>query len=447
MSLDPRVADAAQRAAREHGTPLFLTDAAHLTQSAEGIERAFPDPWLRSYSLKADPDPSIVRRLAARGWGANCVSLGEIEAARAAGVATGAITLEGIGKGGAELDAALAASASGEPLRWIAVESLDEARDLARRASAMIDEQHPLRVLLRLNPGVEPGTHAGLAVGRSSSKFGMDRSEFAAATDALRGIAGVRIIGVHLHAGSQLRDLEAWSASIAAALDAFAGLAASGSLDSTALQHDGTLCVGGGFPIDYEHEHGNESTTDDAAQSFAAACENAWRSHAARYPNATPKVRAIEPGRAVVAAATILIARVLHVRARAERVSGELAGPHAAANDDVVCARQVIIDAGMTELPRPALYGAWHRAVAIAHSDDAGDTLSALHGPICESTDALGAQLLPTAIARGDLVAILDAGAYADAMRSPYNGRSTPARLTLERDGALTLDRPRGARG
>jgi diaminopimelate decarboxylase len=200
MLLDQRIAEAAVRAASAHETPLFLTDAAALETNADAVASAFPDPWLRAYSLKADPEPSLVRRLAARGWAANCVSLGEIAAARDAGVPASQTTLEGIGKSGAELDAAIAASLAGTQLRWIAVESLDEARDLGDRATAAgLTAQRPLRVLLRLNPGIEPGTHAGLAVGRASSKFGMDRIELAAAAKALSAAPGLRIIGTAPH--------------------------------------------------------------------------------------------------------------------------------------------------------------------------------------------------------------------------------------------------------
>ena len=251
MLLERRIADAAVRLARRHETPLFLTDAATLESAADAVAAAFPDPWLRAYSLKADPEPSLVRRLAARGWSANCVSPGEIAAAQAAGLSAGKITLEGIGKGGAELDAAIAAALAGTPLCWIAVESLDEARDLAARAAAAgLSEDRPLRVLLRLNPGIEPGTHAGLAVGRATSKFGMDRGEFAAAARELRATEGLRVIGVHLHAGSQLTDQVAWRAAVEAALSAYAELAANGLLDETAIASDGTLCVGGGMPVD-----------------------------------------------------------------------------------------------------------------------------------------------------------------------------------------------------
>ena len=335
------------------------------------------------------------------------------------------------------------ASLKQECIRPKCPESLDEARDLAARAAAAgLSEDRPLRVLLRLNPGIEPGTHAGLAVGRATSKFGMDRGEFAAAARELHGTKGLRVIGVHLHAGSQLTDQVAWRAAVDAALSAYAGLAASGLLDDTAIASDGTLCVGGGLPVDL----GDEEDLRSIAATFAATCAAAWTAREDAGDGAVPPVRAIEPGRALVAGATILVARVLHVRSRHERIVGGLTGLHGSQGGAAECERQVIIDAGMTEIARPALYEAWHPIVALDGGAAADDgALSAVHGPICESTDALGVHLLPRPIARGDLVAILGTGAYADAMRSPYNGRPSPARLTLERDGSVTIDRPRGA--
>jgi diaminopimelate decarboxylase len=151
-------------------------------------------------------------------------------------------------------------------------------------------------------------------------------------------------------------------------------------------------------------------------------------------------VRAIEPGRALVAAGTYLVTRVLHVRERVEVVSGPLALPGASVSS---CERQVILDAGMGELIRPALYGARHPVLPLS-SRDGSTRLSAVHGPICESTDALGAHDLPEGIARGDLLAIAGAGAYADAMWSPYNGRPRPARLLLRASGEVSELRARG---
>ena len=433
-ALDPRIATAAEIAARTTPTPFYLTSEAEIAAAAAHLEAAFPDPWVRSYSLKADPLPAIVSLLNDRGWGANCVSLGEINAARSAGVPNSQITLEGIGKGPEEFDAAIAAAAAGTPLRWVALESLDETAAFASATQAGgAHAAEPIRVLLRLNPSIEPGTHAGLAVGRGSSKFGSDLTEITAAARLIAAEgAGIELIGIHLHAGSQLRDLKEWQTAVERSLAAYAGLVSEGLITKATHQRHGTLCVGGGEPVALD------GSDDPAAQAhaFRAAADAAW--NGASGP--VPPVRAIEPGRALVAAGTYLVARVLHVRERAEVVSGPLALPGASVSN---CERQVILDAGMGELIRPALYGARHPVLPIS-SRDGSTRLSAVHGPICESTDALGAHQLPEGIARGDLLAVTGAGAYADAMWSPYNGRPRPARLLLGASGELSELRARG---
>ena len=433
-ALDPRIVAAAEQAARTTPTPFYLTSEADITAAASHLEAAFPDPWVRSYSLKADPLPSVVRLLATRGWGANCVSLGEINAARSAGVLNAQITLEGIGKGPEEFDAAITAAVAGAPLRWVALESLDETAAFAAAIQAGgAHAAEPIRVLLRLNPSIEPGTHAGLAVGRGSSKFGSDLAELTAAARLIAADSvGAELIGIHLHAGSQLRDLREWQTAVERSLAAYAGLVSEGLITEATHQQHGTLCVGGGEPVALD------GSDDPGAQArvFRAAADAAWSGAS----DPVPPVRAIEPGRAVVAAGTFLITRVLHVRARAEIISGPLALPGVSASS---CEQQVILDAGMSELIRPALYGARHPVLPI--SSHGGPTrLSAVHGPICESTDALGAHELPEGIARGDLLAITGAGAYADAMWSPYNGRPRPARLLLGVNGELSQLRARG---
>ena len=434
-ALDPRIATAAEIAARTTPTPFYLTSEADITAAASHLEAAFPDPWVRSYSLKADPLPDVVRLLAVRGWGANCVSLGEINAARSAGIANSQITLEGIGKGPEEFDAAISAAAEGAPFRWVALESLDEtAAFIAAIRARGSKTAEPIRVLLRLNPSIEPGTHAGLAVGRGSSKFGSDLAEITAAARLIAADgAGAELIGIHLHAGSQLRNLKEWQTAVERSLATYAGLVNEGLITEAAHQQHGTLCAGGGEPVALD---GSDDPAEQA-RAFRAAADAAWSG--ARGP--VPPVRAIEPGRALVAAGTYLVARVLHVRERAEVVSGPLALPGASTSS---CERQVILDAGMGELIRPALYGARHPVLPIS-SGSGAVRLSAVHGPICESTDALGAHQLPGGIARGDLLAITGAGAYADAMWSPYNGRPRPARLLLGGSGELSELRARGS--
>ncbi len=459
----PALAPALRAAARRHGTPLYVTDGAALDAAAEAVRAAFPDPWLRTYSLKANDLPALVARIAGHGFGANVVSRGEWALARRAGLPNGAITLEGIGKTDTDLRAAVRAAAVGEPLRWIAVESADEAAALARivRAAGRAD----LRVdaLVRLNPGVEPETHAGLATGARSSKFGVSPDEVGAVMEAGGGADGpVRWRGIHLHVGSQLGAVDAWRDAVRRAL-ALLALLQGGLADFD------TLCVGGGMPALRRRTGGSGAGsrpgTNLEKTSPAAAIPGPERFAAeipalldALPPDRRPRRLAVEPGRLLVARSGWLVARVLHVRERTlppapapvdrSGAHGLAVLPPGSTTDDRT-RRLVVIDAGMTELLRPALYGVEHAIVALTSlghvaRPEAAVRPTRVDGPICESTDTLGEHLLPP-LRRGDLVAIADAGAYASSMRSPYNGRPRPAEVLVEPDGSLALVRRRGS--
>ena len=393
-----------------------MTDLAALDRAAASIRDAFPDPWLRQYSVKANDVPAIVGEVAARGFGANVVSRGEWAVARRAGVAAGRITLEGVGKTDADLRAAVRAAATGSPLLWVALELADEAEvvtRMARRAGLGRGDRPALDVLVRLNPDVTPETIAGLAVGEGGSKFGMTETEATGLVEWISSHAAgaVRPRGVHLHVGSQLRAVDAWRDAVRRGL-AVVGLLGGG------LEDFDTLDVGGGFPVLPLDESG------PAPERFARELPALLDAVPA---DRRPSRLAIEPGRALVARAGWLVARVLHVRDRG--------------------GRQVVIDAGMTELIRPALYGARHPIVALTSEGraiEAGDDLALeptrVDGPICESTDALGTHDLPP-LRRGDLVAIADAGAYAASLSSTYNGRPRAPQVFLETDGSLRLAR------
>ncbi len=186
---EPVTHDALRAAARRYGTPVYVTSVAALDAAAAELRDAFPDPWLRAYSVKANDVPAIVARLGAGGLAANVVSSGEWAAAREAGIGNERVTLEGIGKTDADLRAAVRAATGGDPLRWVAVESpeeLDALERMAGRAGLGTGGRPRLDVLLRLNPDVTPETHAGLAVGRGTSKFGMTETELTAAVAAAR---------------------------------------------------------------------------------------------------------------------------------------------------------------------------------------------------------------------------------------------------------------------
>jgi diaminopimelate decarboxylase len=438
----PLPPEALVRAARRFGTPVHVTSVGALESAASELREAFPDPWLRAFSLKANDVPALVARLADLGLDANVVSSGEWAAARAAGLPNARITLEGIGKSAADLRAAVRAAAAGVPLRWVAVESAEELDALVALADRAglggTGARPPLEVLLRLNPDVSPETHAGLAVGRGSSKFGMTETELTAAVSGLAGRAAggpVAARGIHLHVGSQLGAVDAWRDAVRRGLAVLALLRAG-------FPDFDTLDVGGGFPV------GDPGTVPTPAR-FAAELPGLFD---AIPDDRHPARLAVEPGRFLVASAGCLVASVLHVRERAD------------------ADRVVVIDAGMTELIRPALYGAVHpvtaltslgrptggvarvgaasgASAAIAWASMAmpapGPSRARVDGPICESTDTFGTHDLPP-LRRGDLVAIGETGAYAASMSSTYNGRPAAAQVLLETDGLLVLGRRRG---
>lgn len=470
--------------ARRYGTPAYVTDIGTLEAAAAAFNTAFPAPWERRYSLKANDLPALVARLGRLGFGANVVSRGEWALATRAGIPNADITLEGIGKTDADLRAAALAAARGAPLRWIALESANEAAALARAATAA-DPRLRLDVLLRLNPEVEPETHRGLATGAAGSKFGLTADEVAAAIEAGGGTGGpLRFRGLHLHTGSQLAATDAWRDAVRRALALLALLRGG-------LPAFDTLDIGGGFPV---------APLGVPAPGPARFAREIPALLEAIPADRRPERLAVEPGRFLVARAGWIVARVLHVRERigppAALPELERSGPLGLAvlpldaqTDDRV-ERLVVIDAGMTELLRPALYGAEHavvalttggRALAPAHEvhaprtsaawsaatadrrairaareaaagrsprrDEAGAEtgwpLVRVDGPICESTDTLGEHRLPQ-LSRGDLVAIRDTGAYGASMRSAYNGRPRPPEIFVEVDGSLTLARRRG---
>ena len=421
----PAIADALRVAARRFRTPVYLIDEAAVAAAAEELRAAFPDPWIRQYSLKANDVGAVVALVTGpgHGLGANVVSRGEWAIARRAGVPNPRITFEGVGKTDADLAAAVGSAADGDPIGWLAIESSDEAAVLvaqASRAELGRGGRRPLDVLFRLNPDVAPETHAGLAVGRGGSKFGMTETELSAAVEmVVTAGVGLRPRGVQVHVGSQLGAVDAWRDAVRR------GLAVLGLIRGGVPAFD-TLDVGGGFAV---------PPIGEAGPRPARFAREIPRLLEAIPADRRPGRFAIEPGRFVVARSGWLVGRVLHVRDRG--------------------GRQVVLDTGMTELIRPALYGGRHPIVALTSrgrpvGPEASDVSSpdadvaVVHGPICESTDELDEHRLPP-LRRGDLVAIRDAGAYAASLSSTYNGRPRPPQVIRTIDGRLVLVRRRGA--
>ena len=413
--MTPRLAEAAlaeagREAVRRFGTPLYLYDLPRLRADAAAVRDAFPDPWLRLYSLKANGLPGLVREIAAEGFGVNAVSRGEVGLAQRAGVAEASIALEGVGKTEADLALAAHLAADGRPLLWVSLESAEEAAALvgsAARGRARID------VLVRVNPQLLPETIRGLAVGAPASKFGVLPEELPSLVEAGGGHGGpLRWRGIHLHIGSQLGAVDAWRSAFRVGVRLL-------ELQRATLTDFDTLDAGGGFPADLGDPESVPPPTRFAAEATA---ELEQLPAAAR-----PARLAVEPGRAIVAGCGWLVGRVLHVRQRQPQL--------------------LVLDAGMTELIRPALYGARHPMVALTSlgrptDGEAGQpgTVVRVDGPICESTDTLGEASMPP-LARGDVVAIGAAGAYASSMFSTYNGRPRPPEVGWDGERLVSLRR------
>jgi diaminopimelate decarboxylase len=402
-------------AARRFGTPLYLYDLDRLRADARAISDAFPDPWIRLYSLKANGLPPLASEIAGHGFALSAVSSGELSLADRAGARPRMTALEGIGKTDGDMSHAAALAAKGTPLLWVSLESAEDAAALA----AQLDRRGARQdALVRVNPQVAPETLGGLAVGAPSSKFGVLPEELSAVIEAGGGTRGpIRWRGIHLHVGSQLGAVDAWRSAIRVGLRLL-------ELQRAQLRNFDTLDAGGGFPVAYGLE-------TDSVPSPARFAEQAMAELAQIAESARPRRLAVEPGRAVVAGCGWLVGRVLHVRRREPPI--------------------VVLDTGMTELVRPAMYGALHPMLALtslgkpvdqAAANDAALATVRVDGPVCESTDTLGSTSLPP-LERGDLVAIGMAGAYGSSMFSTYNGRRRPPEIALDA-GHLTLLRRRG---
>jgi diaminopimelate decarboxylase len=416
------------RAAARLGTPVYVISMADVTAAASRLEDEFGPPWLRLYSLKANDLPAITSFLYGRGWGASVVSTGEWQHAGAAGVPNESVAFEGLGKTDAQLAFAVGEAAAGRPVRWLAIESAQEAAvlaGLAGDAGLGRGGRPPLDVLLRLNPGVVPETRPEFAVGTRLSKFGMSQEEVLRLVQGpLLAGPGLRLRGIHVHVGSDLSDVRAFSRAGVRAAKLLAALRVARPLDRRWLD---TIDFGGGFPL--------PAPGAPAPGTFRDALTRALD----RAGLELPPRPAIEPGRYLVGAAGWLVAGVLHTRPAGAQ------------------AQQVVLDAGMTELIRPALYGSRHPVHLLrtagpavppggdAQADaglpdggllDGGLLDTALEGPVCESTDTFGQHSLPP-LHRGDLVAIGHAGAYGASFTSRYNGRPAPVEALLWPGGTL----------
>jgi len=384
--VSTRLSVTAEALAREYGTPLLVID----TDVLDGNVAFFAALGERygldvSYAGKALLFVALARRLAASPLGLDVCSLGELMTAERAGFAPERLVLHGCGKSVAELRAA----ADGRVGR-VVVDHLDELAQL----SAVARPDRPVAALLRLNSGIEARTHAYVRTGGEESKFGFSRADMPAAVAAALAAPGIRLVGIHSHLGSQIFDASPYAASLSIALEVYAEAREAGAPVTD-------LVLGGGFGVD--SVPGGE-TFDVAAALAELAAEAAAASRRLTLP---PPRLGIEPGRAIVAGAGTSLYRVLTVKHQGRR-------------------RFAIVDGGIADNPRPALYGAYHHPTLANRSGTEARQATTVCGRSCEN-DRLVEAALPADLRAGDLLALGTTGAYTYAMASNYNRFTRPA--------------------
>jgi len=381
--------------AAAEGTPLYVYSAAALRERYGAIDDAFGGyPHALHYALKANSTLAIARLLRGLGSAADANSIWEIEVARKAGFDPANIVFTGVGKSPAELECAV-----GLGVKAINVESAGE---LARVEAIAHRQGRTARVAVRVNPDIDARSHPHISTGLKINKFGLPVDTARELLSTLTSRPSLQLVAVHVHIGSQITVLDPLRRAATLAAELSTHLLAQG----VPLEY---IDLGGGFGVSYD---GRPVPT---AREYVGALVEAVRQ--------TDLPIVLEPGRAVAAPSGVLIARVIDVK------------PRTASSDFIV------IDAGMTEFLRPALYSAFHRIEAVSPRDAAPHAYEIV-GPVCESSDVVGRdRTLPT-VEVGDLIAIRDAGAYGAVMASNYNRRPFPAEVLVD-DGSWRVIRRR----
>ena len=383
--------------AEQHGTPLYVYSAATIVERYRAVDGAFREyPHAIHYALKANSTLAIARLLRGLGACADANSGGEIDVALRAGFIPLQIVFTGVGKTGAEL-----AHAVDLGVKTINAESAGELDRIDRIAR---DRQTRARVALRVNPNIDARSHPHISTGLQTNKFGIAIGHVRELCRTFGSREGLEIVGLHIHVGSQIVDLDP----LRRAAEALVTLARELRDDGITIDH---LDLGGGLGISYE---GNPVP---GAADYAAALLPAVRDSGLAI--------ILEPGRAIVGPSGALVSRVIDVKPQG--------------GDKLF----VILDAGMTELIRPMLYNAFHRIEPVNSSARVArsEVLCDVVGPLCESSDTLGRDRTLPEPKVGDLFAILDAGAYGSVMASNYNRRTMPAEVMVENGRASVIRR------
>lgn len=379
--------------AARFGTPCFVYSRAAIESRWRAYDQAFVGrPHLICYAVKANGNLALLNILARLGSGFDIVSAGELERVLKAGGEPARVVFSGVGKRKDEIERAVKAG-----IGCFNVESAMELRRLEQIAATVGREAV---VALRVNPDVDAGTHPYIATALRESKFGISIVDTPAVYREAARMPHIRISGIACHIGSQITGLEPF-------MDAFErvlALAEQLRAEGVAIQH---IDVGGGLGIRYRDE-----TPPKPEQLVQALC--------ARLSDRNVTLM-LEPGRSLVGDAGVLLTRVEYLKRSGAR-------------------NFAIVDAGMNDLLRPALYGAWQEIMPVRERATTEARVYDVVGPVCESADFLGLGR-SLAIAEGDLLAVASAGAYAACMSSNYNARPRAAEILVDGSGMLEARR------
>lgn len=386
--------------ATEVGTPVYVYSTQALTDRYTSLAKAFAGlPVLIAYAMKANANLALLRHLGSLGAGADVVSAGELQIAMKAGIAPGKIIFAGVGKTRQEMAIALKAGNTG--IAQFNVESEPELDALSAVASGM-GVRAP--VAIRINPDVDARTHKKITTGKAENKFGISYTRAREVYAHAAKLPGIRITGVHVHIGSQLTDLAPYEATFIRLAELVKDLRADG--------HDiQRIDLGGGIGITYDDE------TPPDPKAYADLVR--------KYIAPLDCEIALEPGRYIVGNAGLLLTAVTFVKPAEAKTF-------------------LILDSGMNDLIRPAMYEAFHRIVPVkAPNPDAELAQVDIVGPVCESGDTFAEDRPMPPVDNGDLLAILSAGAYSSSMASTYNARPLAPEVLVHGDKfAIVRRRP-----
>jgi diaminopimelate decarboxylase len=382
--------------AQEFGTPLYVIDEGRIRSNYRRFAAAFPDADVY-YAAKANGHIAVLRVLAQEGAGVDVFSDGELYAALLAGISPERILFNGNSKTDAELCMACETGVR------VSVDSRDELRALARIASEANTE---VEIAFRVNPDVSPATHPKIATGLAQSKFGIPHGQVLRCYADALSLEGVRPVGIHCHIGSQILELSVFAEMMTRMMDLVEGLK-----NELQLELD-FIDIGSGLGIPYT---GTAPTPVDLANTVLPIFLT--RAHALDIHSKL----VLEPGRYIVGDAAILLCAINTVKEAHSTFVG--------------------VDAGFNLLLRPTLYDSYHEVVVANKLGKTADHVYTIAGPICESGDILARNRSLPRVEKGDLIAILDTGAYGFAMSSQYNGRTRSSEVLVNQGEAEIIRR------